>query len=221
MAAKSMEAPKPAAEPAKGAEAKTAEPAAAKSGGGLGAWLPLIAMTVLMPVIAYAMTTFVMVPKLKKTMAGGTEEAAAEAPASSSHAEKAEPAKHGEAKGGEAKKSEGKKEKSEGKKGGEAGKKAAVPMEKIYVTIAGTQGSRYLLVKMTLVGANEAFKDKADECHDQLIDAASSTLSTKTLNDIEKPGGRNLIKTELIQALNGIMGNDAVQDIYFTEFATQ
>jgi len=236
MPAKPMEPPKPAAaDAAKGAEAKPAAEAGAKKGG-LGAWLPLIAALVLMPAIAYAMTTFVLVPKLKKSLSAETEEPAVAA--SSSHGKaKAEGSKSGAAKEGkkeeskksegkkeEAKKSEGKKEESkkgEAKKTAEAGGKVKVPLDKIFATIAGSQGSRYLLAKMTLVGPDEEFKDKVDENHDQLIDASIGVLSSKTLQDIEKAGFQNTIKTELIQALNHAMGDDSIQDIYFVELATQ
>ena len=39
-----------------------------------------------------------------------------------------------------------------------------------------------------------------------LRDMASSTLSSKTLADLEKPGERNLIRTELITGFNNILG---------------
>ncbi len=225
-----MEPPKPAADAAKGAEAKPAADAGAKKGG-LGAWLPLIASLVLMPAIAYAMTTFVLVPKLKQSLSGeAAEPAAAEAKSSHSSA-KAEGSKSGSSKAAdphkkpEAAKSDphksGESKKGETKKTAEAGGKVKVPLDKIFATIAGSQGSRYLLAKMTLVGPDEEFKDKVDENHDQLIDASIGVLSSKTLQDIEKAGFQNTIKTELIQALNHAMGDDSVQDIYFVELATQ
>lgn len=238
MPAKPMEPPKPAADAAKGAEAKPAVEAGAKKGG-LGAWLPLIASLVLMPAIAYAMTTFVLVPKLKQSLSGeAAEPAAAEAKSSQSSAKseghgsaKAESAKSGGAKAADAHKKpeaaksdphkSGESKKGEAKKTAEAGGKVKVPLDKIFATIAGSQGSRYLLAKMTLVGPDEEFKDKVDENHDQLIDASIGVLSSKTLQDIEKAGFQNTIKTELIQALNHAMGDDSIQDIYFVELATQ
>ncbi len=49
-------------------EDATAAPqaSAAASSGGFKAWLPLIVMVVLMPALAFAMTNFVIVPKLQK-----------------------------------------------------------------------------------------------------------------------------------------------------------
>ena len=58
-------------------KAETAEtPAVAKSGG-INAWLPLIITVVLMPVLAYAMTQFVLLPQLQKNL--GVKPAAATA----------------------------------------------------------------------------------------------------------------------------------------------
>jgi flagellar basal body-associated protein FliL len=38
---------------------------------------------------------------------------------------------------------------------------------------------------------------------------------------LEKPGARNLIRGELLAGFNTILGNSAVREIYFTEFAIQ
>lgn len=45
--------------------------AAAPSGGGFKSWLPLLANIVLMPAIAYALTTYVLIPKLGGAHAAG------------------------------------------------------------------------------------------------------------------------------------------------------
>ena len=55
----------------------------------------------------------------------------------------------------------------------------------------------------------------------QLRDVASSVLATKTIADLDRPGSRNLIRTELISAFNGVLGEGRVKEIYFTDFAIQ
>ena len=72
-----QEAPAPA--PAEEAAPAAAAPAA---GGGFKAWLPLIITVLVMPAIAYAMTSFVLLPRLQ-TGLGITPAPAAEAPAKS------------------------------------------------------------------------------------------------------------------------------------------
>ena len=158
-------------------------------------WIPLIANIVLMPAIAYGLTTFVLIPKIqggKATTEAGKEESGG----------------HEGAHGGEAK---------AGVKG-----RVTVPLAgKVLVNVAGTAGTRYLVASMTLVGKNAEFKDNVDRNDPQLRDAAASILSSKTLGDVDKPGMRNIIRAELISAFNDILGKESVVDIYLTEFAIQ
>jgi flagellar FliL protein len=107
-----------------------------------------------------------------------------------------------------------------GKKG--EGKKVNVPFNKILVNIAGTMGQRYLLVSLSIASTGgEEFKTKLTEQDAPLRDMAMGVLSTKTLADLEKPGARNLIRTELMNGFSNILGDGAVSDIYITEFGIQ
>jgi flagellar basal body-associated protein FliL len=78
-----------------------------------------------------------------------------------------------------------------------------------------------LLVSLSVAGSNANFKEKMQEHDAQLRDMACSSLAAKTLADLEKPGARNLIRSELITGFNNILGDSMVQDIYLTEFAIQ
>jgi len=175
------------------AEKKYAVAAPKKAGG--GTWIPLMANIVLMPAIAYALTTFVLVPKIQ-----GGKETAAEA-----HGAEGESGSHG---GGGAKASV---------KG-----RVTVPLGgKVLVNVAGTAGTRYLVSTMSLVGKTQEFKDNVERNDPQLRDAAASILGSKTLADVDKPGMRNIIRAELISGFNDILGKESVIDIYLTEFAIQ
>jgi flagellar FliL protein len=188
MAANRIEPTKPGEEPARAAEP-------AQKVKGPNPWIPLIANLVLMPAIAYALTTFVLLPKLHGSKAEpaaeahGTEEAhGAAAPAKSPHGKN----------------------------------RFSAPLSsKILVNVAGTAGTRYLVASMTLVGRTADFKDSVDRNDPQLRDTASSILASKTLNDVDKPGMRNVIRAELISAFNDILGKESVTDLYLTEFAIQ
>ena len=184
---------------------KPAEGAAPAAGGGLKALLPLLLNVVLMPVMAYVMTVFVLLPKINSgSVAAHAKTVGGEAVAA--------PGAHGEPadKG------------ASGKHGGGAGGKIAVPLSaKVLVNIAGTAGTRYLLAQLTLVGASAELKDSVEKSDAQLRDVASSVLATKTIADLDRPGSRNLIRTELISAFNGVLGEGRVKEIYFTDFAIQ
>ena len=127
----------------------------------------------------------------------------------------------------ELQKSLGIKNTSEGGAGGKSksagdAKKISVPFNKLLVNVAGTMGARYLLVSVTLVGTGgEAFKTKVTENDAALRDMAMGALANKTLADLEKPGARNLIRTELINGFNTVLGDNSVSEIYITEFGIQ
>ena len=191
---------------------KSADGAAPAEGGGIKAMLPLILNVVLMPVMAYVMTVFVLLPKINSggvavhaKSDGGDGAAGAQgeaAPAVGGHGEAAKVEKGGGGKHG--------------------GGKTAVPLSaKVIVNVSGTAGTRFLLAQLTLVGASAELKDAVEKSDAQLRDVASSVLSTKTIADIDKPGSRNLIRTELISAFNGVLGEGRVKEIYFTDFAIQ
>ena len=161
-------------------------------------WLPLGAAIVVMPLLAYATTSFVLVPQMQKALRSS---GAAPAAAHASHAAES------------------------GESGKDAvpppGTKQSVTLNKLLVNVAGTMGSRYLLTSITLLGDTEDFPGRVTQHEPQLRDMASGILNTKTIADLEKPGARNLIRGELISGFNTILGKAAVQEIYFTEFAIQ
>lgn len=171
------------------APAETPAPAA-PAAAGLKSWLPLAVTVLVMPALAFAMTNFVLLPRLQHGL--GIAPAAAPA-AESSHAKKPDA----------------------------GAKKESVPMNKLLVNVAGTMGSRYLLVSLSVVGADPDFKNKIQDADPQLRDMACGALASKTLADLEKPGARNLIRSELISGFNNILGDGVVQEIYLTEFAIQ
>ncbi len=182
----------------KGEERQEANPAAetaAAPPSKLAGWLPLLTSVAIMPVLAYAVTTFILLPKLQKGL-GITPMVA--------KAEGLEGKESGSGHGGPATSS------SEN-----------VPLTKLLVNVSGTMGSRYLLTSLTLVGGTPGLKEKVEKNDAQLRDVACGLLSTKTITDLEKPGARNLIRSELISGFNHILGSGAVQEIYLTEFAVQ
>ena len=174
--------------------------AASAGGGGIKAWLPLIVTALVMPAMAIATTKFILLPKLQQSAAPSTE---------------------GAHEGGkEEGKSEGKPD-AHGKPGASTKGKFNVALSKIIVNVSGTMGTRYLMTSVTLTGNSPDFKNKIEDNKDQLLDLASGTLSSKTIADLEKPGARNQIRTELMAVFNNAMGGNVIQEIFITELAIQ
>lgn len=201
-----------------------AAPAAAPAGGGIKAMLPLILNLVLMPAIAFAMTQFVLVPKLSAPAApaaghaegGDGHEAAADPHAAPDDGHGKKEDSHGAAK------DDGHGKKDDGHGGGGGAKAGPVPLSgKILVNVAGSAGTRFLQANISLVSPKSNLKDLVEKYDAQLRDAASGALATKTISDLEKTGARNLIKAELLGQFNIILGSGTVTDVYLTEFAIQ
>lgn len=197
-----MAAAKP--EEAKAGAGKDATGGKAAGGSPLMAWLPLILNLLMMPALAFAMTKFVLLPKLV-----GEHESKPGAEASGEH-------KSGGESNGEEDKGKDHKESKDGR-----AKFMASLSSKILVNVSGTMGARYLLANLTLVSAKKDLKGLVEQNDEQLRDAAAGALSAKTIADLEKPGARNLIRGELITLFNTILGPGVVTEIYLTEFAIQ
>ena len=199
-----LEAAREGAKDAGSAEAgETAEAgvAAPKSGGGLKPWLPLIVTVVTMPLLAFAMTRFVILPRMTRALGAANLASAPEAASTPASATAATA--------------------DSGKAGLPGTTKVMVPMNKLLVNVAGTMGTRYLMTSVTLVGNTPDFKDRIENNKDQLMDLATGALCSKTIADLEKPGARNVIRSELMTVLNNALGGPVIQEIYITELAIQ
>lgn len=153
------------------------------------AWLPLLAAVLLMPVVAYGVTTFILLPKMQKGL-GITSPTSQPVASAAAHDL-------------------------------EGGVKEQVPLAKLLVNLSGTMGSRFLMTSLTLVSSKADFRSEVTKHEAQLRDTACGILSTKTIPDLEKPGARNIIRSELVTAFNNVLGGVLVQEIYFTDFAIQ
>ena len=191
-----------------------------ESSGGIKAMLPLILNIVLLPVMAFAMTQYVLLPRLNSAPpaaapAKGVGYDKDPAPEDTSDGDlNASPANRSPApaKGGNP---------SEG--GGHGGTVETTEMlaEAIVVNVAGTMGSRLLSAKIGIRGNNPKLKDIVTARGPDLRDAASSLLHTKTLMDIERQGARVTIKAELKNAFQRILGNGVFTEVVMPDLAVQ
>jgi flagellar FliL protein len=203
-----------AAKPDASAEKTDATPSAP---GGFMAWLPLIVMIALMPVLAFVMTRFVLAPRLVRAVSG-SEQADAE-PAPSAAEQHPATQKTTEAKGENGKEKPANLKTEKGKS--QTGQHVLAPLGKVLVNIAGSMGSRYLMANLTLVGNSPDLPGRVESNKDQLMDLAAGVLYSKSISDLEQPGARNLIRNELRMVFNNALGEGVVQEIYITEFVIQ
>ena len=189
------------------------------SSGGIKAMLPLILNIVLLPVMAFAMTQYVLLPRLNSAAAasvpvdGGHENDTAN-PGDASHGDKpADPSNHSPtpSKGGNS---------SEGGGHGASTEKTEM-LDPVTVNVAGTMGSRLLMAKIGIRGNNPKLKEIVLARGPDLRDAASSLLYTKTLMDIERQGARITIKAELKNAFLRVLGPGVFTEVVMPDLAIQ
>jgi hypothetical protein len=190
-----------------------------ESSGGIKAMLPLILNIVLLPVMAFALTQYVLLPRLNSAAAatapveGGHDNNSATA-GDSSHGDKhADPASHSpdSGKGGQSS--------DAGGHGG--GSDKTEMLDPVTVNVAGTMGSRLVMAKIGLRGTHPKLEDLVKTRSADLRDAASSLLCTKTLMDIERQGFRITIKAEFKNAFLRVLGPGVFTDVVVPDLAVQ
>lgn len=190
------------AKPDAKAEAKAdAKPAAAA--GAAASWIPVLVVIVILPILSLAVTDLVMIPRVKKAIA---EIAVIQK-------EGDQPAHGGPAP--TAKKEEKKNEKG----GGEAGKE--VKFENIVANLAGAMKTRFVKVSFSLEGQGDDFKSTIEGNRTKLIDSALSILGGLTIAELDEPGIKNIVRSDLINSFNQILGGKVITGLYFSEFVIQ
>jgi len=182
-------------------EDAAAAPKTASSGGGIKAWLPLLVNIILIPAMGYL--TITMVNSKNHDAAASTEGAAA---------------------GGEkpAKAEKGEKGKGEGKGGASETEPVVVQLsDKTIANPRDTKGSRLVIAKIAVAGVGAKFKELVDKNDLALRSTANDILGSKSVEDIDRPGGKNLIRREILASFNKILGEGTVKDVYLVEFAMQ
>ncbi len=170
--------------------------AVAGTGGGMSAWMPVIAVVVLVPALSYAMAMFVIAPQLEKRFAAAGASGAAT---------------HGAAVAGPA-------------TGRDAAKKeATVPYEfkDIVSNLSGSMRSRYIKVTFTAYSSKPEFPKLAEENRAKLLDATIGVLARLSLADLEDPGAKSKVSNEIIYAMEAVLRDRVVEEIYFSEFVIQ
>ena len=185
-------------------EAKEAAPAPAGSaaaavpagGGGMGAWLPAIVVVLVAPAASWAVTQFVLLPKLQAKLV------APPIPGAPGAAEKAAPAKE-----------------SKGEKG--PAQPPTYEFSNVVVNLAGTMGTRYLKTTFMITGTDAGLHAEFDDNKAKLTDVTLNVLSALTLADLEEPGSKNILREKLVTAYNQALGHKVAEQVYFSDFVVQ
>jgi len=190
------------------ANEKTAAPAeapaasAASKGSAIKAWLPAIVAVVLAPAASFAVSQFVLLPRMQQKLSAPI----VERPAENSSAPSSEDG--------------GKKDAKDDKAGGTS---ANYEFNNVVVNLAGTMGTRYLKTSFVVTGSekNGNIKGVFDGQKAKLTDITLNVLSSLTLADLEEPGAKNVLREKLVAAYNQALDKKIVDQVYFSDFVIQ
>jgi len=109
----------------------------------------------------------------------------------------------------------------EGKEGAEKKGSLIVPVDTIVVNLSGSNGRRYLKVKINLEAKDGEVKKLIESKSIQIKDRLISILSSKTLEDIDGLEAQENLRKETKDAVDVVLKVEGVLQVYFTEFVVQ
>lgn len=98
----------------------------------------------------------------------------------------------------------------------------SMALEEFMVNLSGG-GDHYLRTSIALGLKKGLTEEKAKEHVNPIRDAILTVLTSKSLKDLSTSKGREELKTELVEKINEVAGEEEtlVGKVYFTAFATQ
>ncbi|HCJ12059.1 MAG: hypothetical protein A2Y14_00990 [Verrucomicrobia bacterium GWF2_51_19] len=184
---------------AKGDGDGTATNVADKRGGMIGnPWLPVIVVIIALPLLSFVVSEFVLIPRVKKAVnAVNKEPAVAEGKTN----EKTEQGKEGEKKGPKV--------------------AYSYAFNNIVGNLNGSLQSRYLKISFTAEGTSPKFTSVMENSHVKIVDSTLGLISSLTVEDLEKPGFKNILRNEMLTLFETALGEKIIEQIYFSEFVVQ
>jgi flagellar FliL protein len=176
----------------------------AKGGGKSSILIPIVTILAV-PLVMVLTWELYMMPSLKKLAKGNVAAPTQEEVVKAEESEAAAPAKD---------------EKS-GKKGGEAVSSSTFELKDIVANLSGAMRSRYIKVSFTLEGKSKTFTEDMKSNEAKIRDATLAVLSDLTIQDLEEPGVKNIVRNNIIDSINQALHGSEVQQLYFSEFVVQ
>jgi flagellar FliL protein len=93
--------------------------------------------------------------------------------------------------------------------------------EPFVVNLMDSGGSKYLKVSIQLELSNAKLMEKAKNKTPQLRDAIITLITNKTSEDLITAEGKIILKDEIKQRANQILGEGTVLNVYLTDFVMQ
>ncbi len=94
-------------------------------------------------------------------------------------------------------------------------------MEDFVVNIMHKDTTRFLKVGITLEAKDKESSERIKQRMPQVTDAVLLMVGNKNFDQIKDLQGKLQLKADLLNHLNGLLGEDELNDIFFTDFVVQ
>ncbi len=98
-------------------------------------------------------------------------------------------------------------------------------LKSMLINVADTKGTRILKVTPHLVLSEPEMADKLNKLMTMLVDLITSVASSKTLDELDGPAGRENLKKDIVARVNKALETQQITgtviDVYFDEFLIQ
>jgi len=98
---------------------------------------------------------------------------------------------------------------------------AMFALEPFVVNLSDPAGARFLKVSLHLELSGPAVAEMAKARTPQIRDAVITLLTSKTSGELIHPEGKLQLKDEINIRINQVLGENAVRDVYLTDFVMQ
>ena len=156
-------------------------------------WIPVIAISILLPLTTFLLCEFLLIPRLKSALNVSGSQV------------KEEDAEHAQGEG----------------ESGLKGPLHTYEFKNIVANLSGALKSRYVKVSFLLEGSHADFEKIITANEIRLIDTTLGILSALSLADLEEPGIKNLIRNDLIASFSTTLDADIIEQLYFSELVVQ
>lgn len=95
------------------------------------------------------------------------------------------------------------------------------PMDQFIVNLMSQGGKRYLKTTITLEMSDKSMVAEIEKKHAVLRDVVIGVMSSKTVEEISTSRGKDKLKSELIGAINEVMVDGHIKNLFFTDFVIQ
>jgi flagellar FliL protein len=92
------------------------------------------------------------------------------------------------------------------------------PLDAFLVNVQSEQGPKFLQTQMELELSDPALEDELSRKKAAVRDAIIVLLSSRSFKELRAANGLKHLREDLVKAINGLLSNGKIKEIYFTQF---